>query len=166
MADASSNPRNEPPAQSLPPESPQPPADALLISPKVWVEATGLRFAFTRSSGPGGQAVNKLSTRAQLHVSVCDIVGLDEEAAARLRRLAGQHLTRNDELFFQSDSSRSQLSNKQACLDRLRDLIVRSLHKPKARRKRRPSRAMIEKRLSEKRQQSEKKQRRRRVEPD
>jgi ribosome-associated protein len=138
----------------------------LLISSHVWVEPAKMRFAFTRSSGPGGQAVNKLSTRAQLHLAVCDIVGLDEEAAARLRRLAGQHLTQNDELFFQSDSHRSQLSNKKDCLDRLRDLLVRSLHRPKTRKKTRPSRAMIERRLNEKRQQSEKKQRRRRPDPD
>lgn len=110
--------------------------------------------------------MNKLSTRAQLHVAICDIVGLDEEAAARLRRLAGQHLTRQDELFFQCDGHRSQLSNKQACLERLGDLIARALHKPKARKKRRPSKAMIERRLNEKRQQSEKKQRRRRLDQD
>ncbi|UCD74058.1 MAG: aminoacyl-tRNA hydrolase [Phycisphaerales bacterium] len=147
-------------------EPPKPPADALLIAPAVWVEDVNLRFAFTRSSGPGGQAVNKLSTRAQLHVAISDIAGLDDEATGRLRHLAGQHLTQNDELFFQSDTHRSQLRNRQECLERLRELVVRALQKPKVRRKSRPSRAMIERRLSEKRQQSEKKQRRRRVDPD
>lgn len=145
---------------------PRPPEDSLDIAPGVWVAESKLRFTFTRSSGPGGQSVNKVSTRAQLHLAIADIVGLSEYAASRLRRLAGQHLTQADELFFQSDTHRSQGRNRQECLDRLRELLVRSLHRPKARRKSRPSRAMIERRLEKKRQQSEKKRRRRRVDPD
>ena len=131
------------------------------LAPGVWVRGRDLRFAFSRSSGPGGQAVNKLSTRAELRVEVAVIVGLSDAAAARLRRLAGRRLTRRDELLFQADTHRSQLENKRACIDRLRALVVDALNPPKPRKVRRISRAMIRKRLDAKRKRADKKSARR-----
>ena len=127
------------------------------LAPGVWVERSEMRFAFTRSGGPGGQAVNKLSTQAQLHVAVEAIRGLSERAGRRLRRLAGQRLTKNDELLFQAQTHRSQLDNKRACLDRLRELVAEAVKEQRVRKKTRPTRAMIEKRLAAKRKQAEKK---------
>ena len=142
------------------PASPKP-ENCQDLAPGVWVRGRDLRFAFSRSSGPGGQAVNKLSTRAELRVQVAVIVGLSDAAAARLRRLAGRRLTRRDELLFQADTFRSQLENKRACIDRLRALIVEALNPPKPRKARRISRAMIQKRLDAKRRRADKKSARR-----
>jgi len=131
------------------------------LAPGVGVERSELQFTFVRSGGPGGQAVNKLSTQAQLRVAVGAIEGLSERAARRLRRLAGQRLTKNDELLIQSQTHRSQLDNRRACLDRLRQLVAEAIKEPKPRKKSRPTRAMIEKRLAAKRKQAEKKRERR-----
>lgn len=124
---------------------------------RAWIAPHDLRFTFARSGGPGGQAVNKISTKANLRVRVGDIHGLDGAAAARLRKAAGRRLTQNDELLISAESHRSQLSNKLECLDRLQQLIAAALIVPKQRRKKKPTRAMIEKRLAGKRQRSEKK---------
>lgn len=137
------------------------PDNALELAPGVWIAPGEVKFSFSRSSGPGGQAVNKLSTKAELRVEVRSIVGLSDSAQARLRRLAGRRLTQRDELLFQADTHRSQLENKRACIDRLRVLIVDALNPPKPRKARRISRAMIQKRLDAKRKRADKKSARR-----
>ncbi len=140
-------------------ESPEP--NRVELAPGVTVAEAALRFAFTRSRGPGGQAVNKLSTRAELRVDVTAIEGLDYDGRRRLRRLAGQRLTSEDELLIQSDRYRSQLRNRRECVDRLATLVARAATPPRPRKPTRPSRGAVERRLAGKRRQSDKKQRRR-----
>ena len=111
-------------------ESTPQPADAFEIAPGVWIAPDALDFIFTRSSGPGGQAVNKLATRAQLRVAVADIAGLDDPARRRLRRLAGQRLTKDDLMIIQAYVHRSQHQNRRECLSRLGELVRRALVKP------------------------------------
>ncbi|MCI0365269.1 MAG: aminoacyl-tRNA hydrolase [Phycisphaerales bacterium] len=137
------------------------PAIPAVGSRGIWIGKSDLQFSFSRSSGPGGQAVNKLNTRAQLRVSIGDIRGLSNEAAARLRRLAGRRLTLEDQIVIESDTHRSQLDNKEACIERLRSLVAAAAIAPKIRRKKRPTRSMIEKRLAGKRKTAEKKSLRR-----
>jgi ribosome-associated protein len=132
----------------------------------VWVDDGAIRYAFSRSGGPGGQVVNKLSTKAELRVAVESIRGLSPQAAARLRTLAGQRLTQGDELVLVASTTRSQLDNKRACLRRLRALVAEALDVPKPRKATRPSRAAVEKRLTEKRRTSGKKEARRPPEED
>jgi ribosome-associated protein len=127
----------------------------------VWVDEGAVRFAFSRSGGPGGQLVNKLSTKAELRVAVGSIGGLSPAAAARLRTLAGQRLTKGDELILVASTSRSQLDNKRACLQRLRALVAEALDVPRPRKATRPSRGSVEKRLTEKRRTSGRKESRR-----
>lgn len=118
-----------------------------------------LVFTFVRSSGPGGQNVNKRATKAQLRVSVEDL-GLPMMAAVRLRKLAGGLVTQNDELLISCDSTRSQGRNKQGCLDQLRELVNASLVVPKKRKKTKPTKGSVERRINEKKRRSEiKKQR-------
>src|SRR5690606_23893594 len=81
------------------------------FAPGVSVARSDLRFTFSRSGGPGGQAVNKLSTRAELRVAVDAIEGVDDAAAARLRRLAGKRLNQSDEIVLHAETYRSQLDN-------------------------------------------------------
>ncbi len=127
----------------------------------VTVASGDARFSFSRSSGPGGQAVNKLSTRAELRVAVQAIIGLSELVRQRLRDLAGRRLTGADEILITAESERSQLDNRRACVERLRALVTEALAVPKPRRPTKPSRGSVEKRLDTKRQQSDKKQKRR-----
>lgn len=137
------------------------PENALELGPGVWILPSDLRFSFSRSRGPGGQAVNKVSSRAELRVALSSIVGLSQQAQARLRKFAGRRLTQLDELLFDADTFRSQLDNKQACIDRFRVLIARAVTIPKPRKARRISRSMVEKRLATKRKRAEKKSTRR-----
>lgn len=129
--------------------------------PPATVHPDALRFTFTRSSGPGGQSVNKLNTKAELRLALRDIDGLDEPALARLRTFAGQKLTAEDELLIQSEATRSQAKNREDCIERLRELVLRAATVPKKRKKTRPGKAARERRLKAKREQAEKKQRRR-----
>ncbi|MHC4414961.1 MAG: alternative ribosome rescue aminoacyl-tRNA hydrolase ArfB [Planctomycetota bacterium] len=146
--------------------TPSKPIRAVELAGEVWVDRIDLHFSFSRAGGPGGQAVNKLSTRTQLRVSVEAIVGLTPAARTRLRRRAGQRLTQGDELVFSADTRRSQLDNKRACVQRLRSLVADALAAPKERKPTEPSRAEIEKRLAEKRRLSRKKEARRKPDLD
>lgn len=115
---------------------------------------------FVRSSGPGGQSVNKLSTKAELRLPLHTLRNISDAALSRLRRFAGQRLTQNDELLIQAEDSRSQRENRDACFARLRTLVIKAATLPKKRKKTRPGRAARERRLKQKKEQGEKKQRR------
>jgi ribosome-associated protein len=133
-----------------------PPVNAgIELAPGVSVAADALRLQYARSSGPGGQNVNKVSSKAELWVAVEALVGLSDRARARLREQAGSRLTKADEIHLASDESRSQESNRQIVLDRLREMIVRARHEPKVRRKTKPSRAARQRRLEGKKRRSE-----------
>jgi ribosome-associated protein len=127
------------------------------LAPGVRIAPGGLRFAFSRASGPGGQNVNKLSTRAELRVRVDDLIGMDFGAADRLRQFAGKRLTRGDEIVITAGTHRSQMDNKAECVARLRELVIKAMVRPKTRRKTKPSRGAKERRLQSKRVTSEKK---------
>jgi len=133
----------------------------IVLAPGVQLPRAAARFSFSRSGGPGGQAVNKLSTRAELRVAVGAIQGMPDDAADRLRRLAGRRLTAADEIVIHAETYRSQLDNKQACIERLQAMVKQAMKKPRIRRKTKPSKAAQEKRLAAKRAHAEKKDLRR-----
>lgn len=137
------------------------PTTAVPLAGVVWVHPDDLRLTFTRSGGPGGQHVNKVSTRCELRVRVADLRELDAEAADRLRAMAGRRLLANDDVRIISNEHRTQIGNRRACLARLAALVQACLVAPRRRRKVRPTRGMIERRLERKRQRSQKKSRRR-----
>lgn len=130
------------------------------IAPGVRVPAGALRYETSRASGPGGQNVNKRSTRVQLRVRLSDLP-IPRDALARLRRLAGSQIVGDDELLITAEDRRTQLGNRRACDERLRELVVRAMVRPKRRVPTRPTRGGIERRLQEKREQSDRKRRRR-----
>ncbi len=135
-------------------------SDSNLPSPLA-IPPAALRFATARSSGPGGQNVNKLNTKVELWVAVGDIPGLSPAAADRLRKLAGTRLTQADEIHLWADQTRSQALNRQEVLDRLHELILKARIIPKKRRKTKPTQASRRRRLESKRRRSQTKSQRR-----
>ncbi len=106
--------------------------ESLVIDPKDITET------FVRSSGPGGQNVNKVSTAVELRYPVTK-AGLPEDAMARLRILAGRLLTLEDVLVIEAQVFRSQERNRAAALEKLVLLLRKSLVRPKTRRKTKPT---------------------------
>ncbi len=109
--------------------------------------------SFVSSSGPGGQNVNKRATKAELRLEVARLA-LAPDAIQRLRGLAGRRLSEAGELVITSDALRSQARNRSACFERLRELLVRAMARPKARRPTRPTRGSRERRLESKRRRA------------
>ena len=128
-----------------------------------FVAPGALDFSFVRGSGPGGQHVNKTSTKAQLRVLLAEIVGLDDAGVARLRGIAGSHVVGEgaDEALLLSDhSTRSQADNREACLTRLKTLVSMAAKRPKVRKKTKPTRGSKERRLDAKKREGDKKKER------
>lgn len=118
-------------------------------------------FTASRSSGPGGQHVNKVSTKVELRFNVIESVFLTaEEKEIILSRLA-KKINSLGELILVAQSDRSQLKNKEKVIEKFYILLSKALTPVKKRKPTRPSRAAKEKRLEEKRIRSEKKERRR-----
>jgi ribosome-associated protein len=140
--------------------SPFPQSARLELAPGVFAPTDALRIQYARSSGPGGQNVNKLNTRAELWISLLDIDGLRPTAVDRLRRLAGKRLTRDGRIHLVAQTERSQERNREAILDRLRLLVEQAMIEPKPRRPTKPSRAAKRRRLESKRRRGEVKSRR------
>lgn len=115
---------------------------------------------FVRSSGPGGQNVNKLSTAVQLQVNLRACV-LDETVLLRLRTLGGRRVSADGVLTIAAQRLRTQEQNRRDAFERLAQLVIEARKVPKTRRATRPTRASRRKRLEDKRQRGEKKQLRR-----
>jgi len=131
------------------------------LAPGVSVRPGVLRFTFVSSSGPGGQNVNKRATRAVLRVRLDDLP-LPPGARGRLRRLASRHLAEEKgELVIAADEYRSQGRNRAACVERLSELVERSLRAPKPRRATKPTKGSVERRIAAKKRRGEVKRRRR-----
>lgn len=119
-----------------------------------------LHFAFSRSSGPGGQHVNKVNTKVELRFNITSSQILNEEQKLSLLQKMSTKINQDDELIVISQESRSQLTNKDIAIEKFYHLINQAL-KPK--KKRRPTLITIaakERRLKEKKEQGEKKLRR------
>jgi len=137
-----------------PEPQPDSPADALRVG-RLVVPGDAIRIQYSRSSGPGGQNVNKLSTRAELWVRIDSIQNLDPPCRARLTQLAGNRLTGAGEIHLAEQATRSQQRNVEGALERLRELLLQAQHVPKVRRKTRPSAGAKRRRLDSKKKRGE-----------
>src|SRR3954468_7106567 len=86
------------------------------LGPGVWTDREQLRFGFSRSSGPGGQNVNKVNTKTELRVSLSALHGMSDRAISRLRSEAGRKITAENDVLLTADTERTQESNRHACL--------------------------------------------------
>ena len=125
------------------------------ITPSISIPDNELTFTFIRSSGPGGQNVNKVATAAQLRFDVRNSPSLPAEVKERLVKLAGARLTQEGVLVIEAKRFRTQEQNRQDALDRLVTLVRRAAARPKARRPTRPTLASKQRRLESKRRHSE-----------
>jgi ribosome-associated protein len=132
----------------------------LLLPTSAW------RWVFSRAGGPGGQNVNKVSTKATLVVSLeaLDAV-LPIDAAQRLRILASASISEQSLQISRSDS-RSQLRNREACIEHLQELICRAMVRPRKRRATKPSKASVQRRLDQKKRRAQVKRQRRDTDRD
>ena len=100
----------------------------LIIAPGIVIPDEELEWKFIRSSGPGGQNVNKVASAAQLRFLLPQNVSLPVAARNRLRRLAGQKLIDDGTILFKSMSERTQEANRRVALERLEALILSLIH--------------------------------------
>jgi ribosome-associated protein len=132
----------------------------LTINERFTIPESELTFTFARSGGPGGQNVNKVSSKALLRWNLAANTTLPEEVKTRLRGLERRRVTTEGELLVVSQAYRDQDRNKQDCLDRLREMVLRALVVPKARKATKPTRASKRRRVEAKRRRSETKRQR------
>lgn len=118
---------------------------------------------FARSGGPGGQNVNKVSSKAQLRFNVGASLVLSEDQKNRVREILKNRLTNEDEILVVAEDERSQIQNRELVVARFQELITQALHVPKKRRATRPTYGSREKRLETKKIISERKQLRQRT---
>ena len=125
-----------------------------------------LRFGFSRSSGPGGQNVNKLNTKVTMHWNVERSPSLPEDVRHRFVARYGRRVSRDCDLVLTSQRFRDQGRNVGDCLEKLRDMLEEVARAPRPRKRTRPGRAAVAKRLREKRKRSTLKRGRRPVGDD
>ncbi len=108
------------------------------------------QFAASRSGGPGGQNVNKVSTKVELRININESKLLTEEEKEIIRQKLAARINSEGELIIVSQSERSQLGNKEKAIDRFYQIVEKALTPPRKRIKSTPTKASIEKRLKEK----------------
>jgi ribosome-associated protein len=131
------------------------------ITETIAIDESEIHEQFIRSSGPGGQHVNRAATAVQLRFDAAHSQSLPVAVRKRLIRLAGGRVTKDGVLIIQVGRFRSQDRNRQEAMERLVELIQEAAKKPKVRRKTKPTRASRERRLKTKRHRSEVKRLRR-----
>ena len=124
-----------------------------------------LKFKAVRSSGAGGQHVNKVASKIELIFDLQNSVGFTDEEKTILLKNLDRKLTKEQILLLQCSESRSQHKNKEIVIERFLQIITNGLKVPKKRKATKPSKASIQKRLEKKKQQAFKKVSRKRVDP-
>jgi len=132
-------------------------AEPIAVASGVTVPEAALSVRATRSSGPGGQNVNKVASRVELRVDLDRVEGLPDEARTRLHALAAGRLDAEGRLLVTSQRTRDQHRNLEDAREKVRRLVQRALVTPKRRKPTRATAAARARRLARKREHSDKK---------
>lgn len=133
----------------------------LVVTPRVTIPAGELEFSFSRSGGPGGQNVNKVSSKVDLRWNPRTSAALAEDDRAWVLQKLRSRLTTDDTLIITSTATRDQIANRADALEKLTLIVAAALDRPKPRKASRPSRGAKRRRVADKRKQAEKKANRR-----
>ncbi|NIN71615.1 MAG: aminoacyl-tRNA hydrolase [Gemmatimonadetes bacterium] len=120
------------------------------VSKRITVPDDEISFRATRSGGPGGQHVNRRATRVEASWNVRLSTALTDEERERILKKLASRIDKDGVLRVVADDERSQHRNKELAKQRLRDLVARALRVPKRRKKTRPPKSAVEKRLESK----------------
>jgi ribosome-associated protein len=131
------------------------------VTPSLSINEHEIQLDFIRSSGPGGQNVNKVASAVQLRFDVANSPSLPEDIRQRLMRLAGSRMTSEGVLVIEARQHRIQELNRQDALNRLVALLRQAAHKPRQRKQTRPTSESRRRRLEQKRRRGEVKRQRR-----
>ncbi len=139
------------------------PSSVLKISPKIRIPYREFHFDFTHSSGPGGQNVNKISSKAVMHWDLALSSSLKPDVKERFHQKFGTRIRKDGVVVLSSQRTRDAHSNQQDCLDKLKKMLMAVAIAPIVRKKTKPKRAAREKRLTKKHQMGDKKKARTKV---
>jgi ribosome-associated protein len=131
------------------------------VTDTIVIPEDELLFSFARAGGPGGQNVNKVSSKAILHWNLAANTTVPVDIKDRLRRHHAKRITTDGFLVIQGQRFRDQAKNIEDCREKLQQIIAESLHAPRPRKATRPTRGSKRRRLEAKRHQSERKAARR-----
>jgi ribosome-associated protein len=131
------------------------------VTSAIFLDENELFFRFVRSSGPGGQNVNKVATAAQLRFDVGSSPSLPGDVRVRLIRLAGRRITSEGVLIIEAKRFRTQEQNREDAINRLIELIRAAAVPPRPRKKTKATKASKERRLEEKKRRGKAKSLRR-----
>ncbi len=134
----------------------------LVVAPHIRIPLDEFEFTYVRSSGPGGQNVNKVNSKAVLRWNPTTSPSLPDDVRRRLLERFASRFTTGGELVLTGDRFRDQRKNADDCLEKVREMLEAVARPPKKRKKSKPTRASKERRLEGKRRDSAKKQNRRR----
>lgn len=127
----------------------------IYITPNLAIDDREIQEEFIRSSGPGGQNVNKVATGVQLRFDVANSPSLPDDVRERLLKLGGQRVTADGVLVIAAHRFRTQAQNREDALQRLVHIIFQATQAPAARHKTKPGPAAIKRRLESKRRRGQ-----------
>jgi ribosome-associated protein len=124
------------------------------INQRIRIPEDEFDWSYARSGGPGGQNVNKVSSKAVLRWDVVRTPSLPDDVKTRLRSQQANRVTTEGVLVLMSQQYRDQERNRQDCLEKLRAMILQAAAAPKKRRATRPTRGSKERRIQSKKRRA------------